>query len=378
VKAVVLVGGEGTRLRPLTYTVPKQVLPIVDVPMIERVLGHLAAQGVTDAVLSLGYRHQSFLTLFPEGRSCGVELSLAIESEPLGTAGAVRFAADAAGIDECCLVVNGDVLTDLDLTALVEFHRAHGGEGTIALGPVDDPAAYGQVLTDENGRVEAFIEKPDPVSGGAPGSPALSGRSGSGTAPQAQALVNAGTYVLEPSAIRRIPTGRSVSIEREIFPAMADEGTLYALGSDVYWADTGTPSQYLQVQFDLVSGRRPGPPVIGAVCDEHRVWTIGSSLVDGDVEGPAFVGQAALVEAQAYVARSIVSSGARVHEGARVSDSVLLPGAVVRRGAVVERSLIGERALVGEKAHLSDLTIVGLDAEVPAGARLAGARFPEA
>ncbi|MDQ4133151.1 MAG: NDP-sugar synthase, partial [Actinomycetota bacterium] len=363
VKAVVLVGGEGTRLRPLTFTVPKQVLPIIEIPMIERVLTSLADHGVTEAVLSLGYRHDSFLSLFPDNAACGVSLGLAIEPEPMGTAGAVRFAARAAGIDECCLVVNGDVLTDLDLNQLIDFHQARGAEGTIALGPVDDPANFGQVSTDEEGRVVAFIEKPG--VGGASAAPAAQG-----------ALVNAGTYVLEPSAIDRIPEGRAVSIEREVFPAMAADGTLFALGSDAYWADTGTPAQYLQVQFDLLSGRRPGPPVPGAVCDEGQVWTLGSSVIEGDVGGPAFVGQAAFIEQGAQVERSVISSGGRVHEGARVSDSVLAPGAVVRRGAVVERSLVGERAVIGEKAILTDLSIVGIDAEVPPGAVLDNARVP--
>ena len=181
-KAVVLVGGEGTRLRPLTLSAPKQMLPIVGVPMIERVLGHLASHGIEEAVLSLGYLPDAFLEAYPDGRVAGMGLTYAVEPEPLDTAGAVRFAATFAGIDETFVVVNGDVLTDLDLTTLVAFHRERGAEGTIALHPVADPSAFGVVPTDDHGRVLAFVEKPPRDE-----------------APTNE--INAGTYVLEPSVL---------------------------------------------------------------------------------------------------------------------------------------------------------------------------------
>ena len=190
-KAVVLVGGEGTRLRPLTLTSPKQMLPIVGVPMIERVLGQLAAHGVDEAVLSLGYLPDAFMQAYPQDRAAGVRLTYAIEPEPLDTAGAVRFAAAFAGIAETFVVVNGDVLTDLDLTGLVAFHREREAEGTIALHPVADPSAFGVVPTDSEGRVTAFVEKPPRDE-----------------APTNE--INAGTYVLEASVLERIPEGGRV------------------------------------------------------------------------------------------------------------------------------------------------------------------------
>src|SRR5580698_7381353 len=226
-KAVVLVGGEGTRLRPLTLTAPKQMLPIVGVPMIERVLGHLASHGVDEAVLSLGYLPDAFMKAYPEGAVDGVHLTYAVEPEPLDTAGAVRFAATFGAVDETFVVVNGDVLTDLDLSALIEFHRARDAEGTIALHPVADPSAFGVVPTDEVGRVTAFVEKPPRDE-----------------APTNE--INAGTYVLEPSVLARIPEGGRVSIERETFPAMVRDGGLFARSDDSYWLDTGTPAAYLQ------------------------------------------------------------------------------------------------------------------------------------
>jgi len=358
VRAVVLVGGAGTRLRPLTATVPKQMLPIAEVPMIERVLRHLAAHGIEEVVLSLGYRHQAFLDGLPAQRAVGLTITPAVEPEPLGTAGAIRFAALAAGLaDESLLVVNGDVLTDLDIGGLLTAHAACGAEGTIALSNVDDPTSFGLVAAGEDGRVMAFVEKP-------PAGAATGG------------FVNAGTYVLEPSVLDRIPEGRAASIERETFPAMVTDGTLFAMASDAYWTDTGTPERYLQSQLDLLSGRRPGPPCPEAVARDDGVWTVGSAVIDGDVKRPALVGTAAFVHAGAYVENSVVGAGSRVHEGARVRGSVLLPGAVVRADAVVDDSMIGEQAVIGEKARLSGLTVVGPGVELEPGAHLHGARVP--
>jgi mannose-1-phosphate guanylyltransferase len=354
-RAVVLVGGEGTRLRPLTLTTPKQMLPVAEVPMIERVLGHLADHGVDEAVLSLGYRPDAFITAFPDGRCAGVLLSYAVEPEPLDTAGAIRFAARHVGIGERFLAVNGDVLTDLDITALVAFHDARGAEATIHLTRVDDPSRFGVVPTDDEGRVVEFVEKPAP-----------------GEAPTHH--INAGTYVLEPSVLDRIPGDRRVSIERETFPALVEAGTLYARPDDSYWIDTGTPATYLQAQLDLIDGQRSGPPAPGAVERDAGVWTLGPSVIDGIVHAPALIGDASHVEARAQVHCAIVGAGARVHDGAHVECSVLLPGSVVRPGAFIERSVVGELAVVGERARLLGGTVVGGGATVEAGAEFDGVK----
>jgi mannose-1-phosphate guanylyltransferase len=354
-KAVVLVGGEGTRLRPLTYTTPKQMLPVAEVTVIERVLDHLAAHGVTEAVLSLGYQPDAFLTAFPDDHAAGVALSYAVDPEPLDTAGAVGFSARAAEVDDTFVVVNGDVLTDQDLTALVEFHRGRGAEATIALTRVEDPSAFGVVAVDEQGRVQAFVEKPPP-----------------GTAPSD--LINAGAYILEPAVLDRIPEGRS-SIERLVFPAMvADEG-LFAMPSPAYWIDVGTPATYLEAQLDLLDGARGTPPAPAARDSGGQVWTLGSSVVAGEVVGPCLVGDAAYVAEGATVERSVVGAGARIDRGAVVRDSVLLPGALVRGGASVEHSIVGERAVVGGGTRLSDLSVVGGNTTVDGGQQLVGARL---
>jgi mannose-1-phosphate guanylyltransferase len=330
VKAVVLVGGFGTRLRPLTHSTPKQMLPVVNRPMIERVVEHLGGHGVTTAVLALGYRPDAFVDAYPDGRCAGVALHYAVEPQPMDTAGAIRFAADDAGIDGRFLVVNGDVLTDLDVSALVARHEASGAEGTIALHRVADPSAYGVVPTDPDGRVRAFIEKPPP-----------------GEAPTD--LINAGTYVLEASVLDRIPAGQRVNVERVTFPAMVADGSLFAVDGETYWIDAGTPATYLAANLDLLSGLR-GAPEVGV----HP-----SATVAGDADG-SVIGPEAVIAAGATVERSVLLAGARVDAGAAVRDAIVGPRAVVAAGAVVEAG-----------------SVVGDDQVVPAGERLVGQRIPE-
>ena len=331
-RAVVLVGGFGTRLRPLTSDLPKQMLPIVDRPMIEHVVGHLAAHGVEEVVLSLGFLPDAFLDAYPDGLCAGIPLHYAVEPEPLDTAGAIRFAAEDAGIDEAFLVLNGDVLTDLAVDELIVFHRASGAEATVSLTPVDDPSRYGVVPTDADGRVTGFVEKPP--AGAAPCN-----------------WINAGTYVFEPSVIDRIEPGRRVSVEREVFPAMADEGVLYGLRSEAYWVDTGTPETYLGVQLDLLDG----------------------------VRGPARSGvdDAAEIHPGATVRRSVIGPGAVVAEGSRVCDSVVMAGSRIGEGAVVDGSLVGRNATIGRDAQVLGLSVVGHGAEVVAGEHLTGDCRPE-
>jgi len=357
VKAVILVGGEGTRLRPLTYDVPKPLLPVAAISIIERILGHLGGHGVDHAVLSMGYRPDAFVAAFPENRAAGIRLSYAVEPEPLDTAGAIRFAATESGIDETFLVVNGDVLADLDVGLLVAFHRASGAEGTVALTPVHDPSAFGVVATDDRGRVEAFIEKP--AAGEAPTN-----------------LINAGTYVLEPSVLGRMPEGRPANVERETFPAMVAAGTLYGHASDAYWTDTGTAALYLQANLDCVAGRRGLPPAPGARAAGDGVWHLGRPVVEGQVAGPTLIADACFVAGSAVVANSVLGPGCRVEAGARVRGSVVLPGTSVGPEACVDGSVVGEAAAIHRGAHVSGLAVVGCRAEVPEGARVVGGRFP--
>jgi mannose-1-phosphate guanylyltransferase len=331
----VLVGGFGTRLRPLTLTKPKQMLPVAGRPMIEDVLGHLRRHGVDEVVLSLGYRPDAFLDAYPDATSAGVRLIYAVEPEPLDTAGAIAFAAREAGIDERFLVVNGDVLTDLDISALVAFHDAAGAEGTIALTQVEDPSQFGVVPTEADGRVIAFVEKP----------------------PRDEAptdLINAGYYVLEPSVLDRIPAGRKVNIERETFPAMVADGRLYARPDAAYWLDVGTPERLLQASLDLLTGVRSGGP-------------------DGDV---LLMGDAS-IDQGARVARSVLGDGCRVGPGAVVEDAVLLPGVVVEKDATVRRSVVGTGAVVSAGSTVTELSVLGDCVRTDPGDTLSGVRVPD-
>lgn len=234
-KALILAGGFGTRLRPLTYTRPKHLLPIANVPHIEHVFDLLQRHGVDDVVLLTSYLAEAFETSIEHATQRGLSVAVAREEEPLGTAGALKNAQELVG-DGTFLAFNGDVLTDVDLDAIVAWHGERGAEATIVLTPVDDPSAYGVVPTEPDGRVLGFIEKPPP-----------------GEAPTN--LINAGVYVCEPRLLDRIPDGRAFSAEHELFPAVVENGTMYARGADAYWMDIGTPEKYLQANLDALAGR---------------------------------------------------------------------------------------------------------------------------
>jgi mannose-1-phosphate guanylyltransferase len=323
-RAVVLVGGFGTRLRPLTEDIPKPLLPVGQRPIIEHVVHTLAAGGVTEVVLAVGFRPDAFREAYPEGTCAGVPLRYAVEPEPLDTGGAIAFAARSAGIDETFVVVNGDILTDLDIRHLVAQHREWRGEATLHLTPVDDPSSFGVVATDDNGRVLRFVEKPP-----------------RGSAPSR--MINAGTYVFEPSMVERVPVDARVSVERVVFPAVAEDGGLFARCTDDYWIDTGRPELYRQANLDAVNGTRRAV---------HEPAVANDALVDGEVEH-SVLGSAVVVESGAVVRDSVVLAGARIGGGATVVASILGPGSHVGPGAVLEDVVLGRGAVVDARERLS-------------------------
>lgn len=331
-RAVILVGGFGTRLRPLTRSVPKQMLPVNGLTMLERVVMNLARGGVTEAVLALGYLPEVFQEEFPSGEIAGVKMHYAVEPEPLDTGGAIGFAARHAGFtDQRFIALNGDVINDLDIAGLVARHAAFGGEGTIHLTPVDDPSRFGVVPIDAEGRVEAFIEKP-------PADQAPSN------------WINAGTYVLEPSVLDRMPEGVRVSIERAVFPSMVSEGKLFAVQEAGYWVDAGTPESYLKVALDLVNGVLSEEPAIAA-----------DTIIDDG----------------AVVENSIIESGTVVDSGAVIRGSMIQKGARIGCDAHVIDSIVGPNALVGTGAKLVELSVVGDSFTVEANSSHAGAKLPD-
>jgi mannose-1-phosphate guanylyltransferase len=319
VQAIVLVGGEGTRLRPLTDTIPKPALTLVDRPFLAYMIEWLAAHGVTEAVLACGFLPDVLREALGDGEHAGVRLKYVTEPERRGTAGAIRFAADALGddLDDRFLALNGDVLTDLDLSALIGAHRQRRARATIALYAVEDSSAYGLVGVDGGGAVTGFVEKSgEPVAG----------------------EINAGAYLLERSVLDLIPPGREVSIEREVFPRLVGDG-LGALLLDGYWMDIGTPERYLQASWDILEGRvatrvRPTAPglLVGAAAEVDPGARVGPRAV---------VAPGCRVAAGAEVRESVLLDGCSVGEGARVSGSVLAPGVTVEAGAELDGDVVG-------------------------------------
>ena len=306
--------------------------------MLARKLAHLAEHGITEAVLSLGYRPDAFMAAFPNGEAAGVRLHYAVEPAPLDTAGAIRFAAGEAGFlngeREPIIAVNGDVLTTLDLTAQVAFHRAVGARATIALTRVDDPSAFGVVPCHSDGRVIAFVEKPKRED-----------------APTD--WINGGTYVLDPSVIEAIPKDMRISIERVVFPELVREGSLFAVHADDPWIDAGIPSTYLQANLDAIDA-----------VDESR------SSTSGIVHPTARIASTAIVE------RSIVGRGCVIGEGAVVRRSVLLDDVTVEQGSIIEDSMLGEGSRVETGATVRALSVVGDGSCVPGGHELVGSKLP--
>jgi NDP-sugar pyrophosphorylase family protein len=326
----------------LTYGTPKPLLPIANQPFLERQLTWMGRFGIDEVVLSLGYLPDAFTKHFGDDRFGDVGLRYAVEDEPLGTAGAIRYAAEVAGIDERFVVCNGDVLTALDLGALVAFHDARGADATIHLVPVPDPSAFGVVPTYDDGEVREFVEKPP-----------------AGEAPTN--WINAGTYVLEASVLERIPRDRNVSIERETFPSLLDErGHLYALERDVYWLDIGTPHKYREAQSDVVRGALGTPPVADAHEVDPGIWVQPDAVVDASTRlvPPVLVGRDTAVGPGVYLAATSVGARCTVGYGARVEGSVLLDGASIGRAAEVVDCILDEDAVVNDAARVRGEIVV--------------------
>jgi mannose-1-phosphate guanylyltransferase len=323
-QAIVLVGGEGTRLRPLTNDVPKPALKLVDRPFLAYMIEWLAAHGVTEAVLACGFLPGVLREALGDGERAGVRLTYVAEPERRGTAGAIRFAAEALGgdLEDRFMVLNGDLLADLDLTALVSTHADRGARATLALHPVEDAAAYGLIRSDGDGEVQAFLEK---------------------TGEHVPGEINAGAYVLERSVLDLIAPEREVSIEREVFPRLVGDG-LRGLRLDGYWMDIGTPERYLQASWDILEGRV-----------ETRVKATAPGLLVGagvEIAVDAVVGPRAVladgceVAAAAEVRDSVLLDGCSIGEGARVSGSILAPGVSVGAGAVLADAVVGRNERV--------------------------------
>jgi mannose-1-phosphate guanylyltransferase len=344
--AVILVGGLGTRLRPLTDRTRKDMLPLVDRPQLAYTFEHLRRHGVTRAIVSCGYLPTQIQEHFGD-RYGDLALEYRIEDEPLGTGGAIRFA--AGGIDEPFLALNGDSLRETDLDALIAFHRERGGRATILLTPVEDPSRYGLVRLHGDGRVRSFLEKPRPEE-------------------IDTNLINAGLYVLEPDVLDLIPPGRPVSIEREVFPQLVEEGAVHGVALPGYWLDIGTPDAYLQAHRDVLERNFVTDVGDSLGADYTLVADGAEASPEARLVPPVYVGPGAQIGAGARIGSlAVIGAGAVVGEGAAIESSVVGAGATVGARTNVTGSIVGERATVGADCEIRGLSVVGPGARVGDG-----------
>jgi mannose-1-phosphate guanylyltransferase len=323
-RAIVLVGGEATRMRPLSFRTPKQLMPVLHRPLLERLLLHLADHGVRDVTLAMLQRNEAIRGYFDTGERLGLRIDYAYEETPLGSGGAIARA--AAGWDEPSLVCNGDIITDLDVTAMIRAHRARRAELSISLHAVDDPSAFGVVALGDDDRITRFVEKP----------------------PREQApshLINAGTWLFEAALLAEMDATRFNRVEDELFPRLAGAGrAIYGFRSDAYWIDVGRPEALRMVNLDRVDGTT-------ALGDDVLV------AVGARVEPPAVIGRGSRLERGALVTRSLLWDGVRVGAGAVVRDSVLATGVTVGDGALVERAVLAHGAVVPAGARAIDVSL---------------------
>ena len=349
VDAVVLVGGQGTRLRPLTLSAPKPMLPTAGVPFLEHMLSRIRAAGITHVVLGTSYKAETFTDYFGDGSAFGLEIEYVVEDVPRGTGGAIRNVAERLRADTV-MVFNGDVVSGLDLTALLTTHRDNDADVTLHLVKVADPRAFGSVPTGPDGRVEAFLEKTD-------------------NPPTDQ--INAGCYVFRRSVVEAIPHGRVVSVERETFPGLlAADARVFGHVDSTYWLDLGTPAAFVRGSADLVTGVAPTAALPGPT---GASLVLPNAVVDATaaLTGGATIGRGVTVGAAAVVDGSVVFDGARIGRGATVTRSIVGIGAVVGADAVLKDAVVGDRAVIGDRCELLAGIRVWPDVVLPA----AGVRF---
>jgi mannose-1-phosphate guanylyltransferase len=338
-KAVILVGGLGTRLRPLTCNMPKPMIPLVNQPFIEHMLENLRDQGVGEVILAVQYLADHFRELLGDGSRLGMKVHIVEEPEPRGTAGAVKNVERL--LDGTTFVFNGDVMTDLDLQAMLAFHREHGSKLTIALTPVEDPTAFGLVETDAAGHIRRFIEKPPPDE-------------------ITTNMINAGTYIIEPELFRYVPPNQHYMFERGLFPVVLQTGDpMFAYPSRAYWTDVGKPATYLEVHHDILIGKVQYHFRGRQIAD--RVWLEDGADIDASAQivGPVVLGPQVRVEAGArIIGPTVIGARSVIKADATIEGAVLWEDNVIEEGASLRSCVVGRGNRIGAKAHLADGTIV--------------------
>lgn len=340
-KAILLAGGKGTRLRPLTIHTPKPIVPIFNRPFLHYQIDLLKqVPEIDEVILSLNYQPRRIEEIFGDGTDLGIKIRYVVEPAPLGTAGAIKYAGDK--LTESVVVFNGDVLTEVDLAAVIALHRERRARATIVLTPVENPTAYGLVETDAQGNIRRFLEKPRPEE-------------------ITTDLINAGIYVLEPDTFDRIPDAVSWSIERSYFPSLVERSeTFVAYTYRGYWIDIGTPDKYIQVHRDIMGGRFHAVPFKGAGSD--FAWVSPDARVEdgATMQGPCFIDEGALVKAGAHIGRnSVIGRQTHVEEDARVDGTIVWSNSRIGREAVVEDAILGRHCHIGRNARVTPGTVLG-------------------
>lgn len=357
-QALILVGGEGTRLQPLTLTVPKPVVPLVDRPFIRYMIDWVARHGVDDVVMACGFLAAGVRDVLGEGGDGGPRLRYVEEPDARGTAGAIKFA--ERFLDDRFIALNGDVLTDLDLTALIELHEERDAKATLALYPVDDPSAYGLVRRAEDGEITEFLEKPEPDQVDTD-------------------EVSAGAYVLDRSVLDLVAEGREVSIEREVFPKLVGRG-LYGRRLPGYWMDIGTPERYLQASWDILERRVETE--VGRHLDESGLHVEEDAHVEvgAELAAPGYIEPRAAIAADARVGpRAVVGQGCEIASRVAIGGSVLHRACRIAPGARLEGAILAAGVEVGEDAIVEEGAVLGEGARIAAGVTVpAGGRVDPA
>ena len=340
-KAILLAGGKGTRLRPLTVHTPKPIVPIFNRPFLHYQIDQLRqVPGIDEVILSLNYQPRRIEEILGEGEGLGVRIRYVVEPMPLGTGGAIRYAGDQ--LTESVIVFNGDVLTQVDVNAVLKLHRDRKARATIVLTPVDNPRAYGLVETDADGNIQRFLEKP-------------------GDSEITCNTINAGIYVLEPDTFDRIPKDTAWSIERSYFPSLIERGETFVAYTDKgYWIDIGTPAKYLQVHRDIMDGSYAAPPFAGT--PHGTPWVSPDARVEEGVEvhGPCFIDEGVVIKAGAKVLPySVIGRQTHIEESAVVEGSVIWPNGWIGREAVVRHSILGRNCHVGRNSTVESPVVLG-------------------
>ncbi len=342
-KVVILVGGEATRLRPLTCNTSKFTVPVLNRPFFEHVAGYLKAHGITDIILAVGKSPEQIQSCIGDGRELGVKIAYSVENAPLGTAGAVKNAERL--LEDYFIVLNGDIFTDIDLSVMMQLHGKNKAIASLALTPVEDPTIYGVVETDERGRVRRFVEKPsrDEVTTN---------------------MINAGIYILDPDILRYVPANKFCMFERDVFPLLLEKGQpIYGYAFQDYWIDIGTPDKYLRLQHDLLK-RQMG---------SESVKFEGESFVDpsAQIEGPALIGTSCFIGKNCTVMGPVVlGARCRVEEGAVIRGAVLWQDCHVGGAARLDNCLVASNCFIGEEAEVLDGCVLGDGVHIGKGSKL--------